>query len=376
MLYIHIPFCKQACYYCDFHFSTQLSGIDILVEAICQELELRSNFLEVKLLDSIYLGGGTPSLLAEKHLKQIFDKIKQLYLIAPGAEITLEANPDDICTEKLELWQRIGVNRLSIGIQSFHEIHLKFMHRAHTAKEAENCIILAQRAGFEWLTADIIYGIPAPNHNVLLADLSKILSFGLPHLSAYCLTIEPKTVFGKRSQHGQMPLISEQYAAEQYEIVLEAYQSAGYEQYEISNFAQNLQYAKHNTAYWQAKPYLGLGPSAHSFDGQHRYINPSNNQKYKQSLSLGKTPAIKEVLSPFERCNELLMTGLRTKWGVQIAALEVLTQGFFGKENKNNLIKMQEQDYVFISNDYLFLTKKGKLLADYISSELFLTDNL
>ncbi len=372
MLYIHIPFCKQACHYCDFHFTTNLAQKSAMANAIAMEVEQKKDYLSYKVLDSIYFGGGTPSLLTASELKEIFKAVHSHFTLNLNAEITLEANPDDINEQNLALWQSLGINRLSIGIQSFNDEHLATMNRSHNAKEAKNCIELAKKAGFNKFSVDLIYGIPATNHEILHKDLAQIIALNVDHVSAYCLNIEPKTAFGNWVKKGQMKALDEEFNAEQFEIVNETLAQAGFEAYEISNFAKNEQYAIHNTSYWQGKQYLGIGPSAHSFDGQNRKINIANNTKYTNGI-LSKQPAEEiEILNIKDRCNELIMTGLRTKWGVDLDKIKTLIGQKFEKTNQDQLEEFTVNGFIKIENNSIFLTPKGKLMADYISSSLFL----
>jgi oxygen-independent coproporphyrinogen III oxidase len=372
VLYLHIPFCKQACHYCDFHFTTNLGHLNAMVQAICEEIHLRANYLEDKSLKSVYFGGGTPSLLQESHLKAIWDAILTHFTLEPNAEVTLEANPDDLTPENLAVFKNNGVNRLSIGIQSFDQNHLAWMHRAHTSAEAANCIEAAQAVGFKNISLDLIYGIPALSHHILYTDLEKICAYKVPHISAYCLTIEPGTAFGKWQKAGKLPSIPDQFALEQLDITYAFLAQKGYEPYEISNFAKNEAYSQHNTAYWFQKPYLGVGPSAHSYNGLERCYNIANNAKYLTALSLGQIPGTTEVLSKYDVVNEVLMTQLRTKWGVQIKHLDTLSEGQFMKENHKTLAKFYDQKLLDLNNGSLYLTQKGIHSADFISSELFL----
>lgn len=369
-LYLHIPFCKQACYYCDFHFSTQTSRKEELVKAICREIELQKDYLTEKSLQTVYFGGGTPSLLSEKEIGEIIRCIHQRFSLPSEAEITLEANPDDVNKLNLTFWKSLGINRLSIGIQSFHEAHLRYLNRAHTASEAEQCVKLAQDYSFENQTIDLIYGIPANDHSIWEKDLEKALNLGINHLSAYCLTIEDKTVFGNRLRKKQMKPIQEDFASEQFEILLRESHKAGFEQYEISNFAKNEAYSKHNTSYWLNEPYLGIGPSAHSFDRENRQWNIANNALYIKSLLDNEVPFEIEKLTDTDRANELIMTGLRTKWGVDLKALSKWAD-IKDKEFVQTLKDLQRAELIELRGEQLLLTQKAKLKADRIASDLF-----
>lgn len=373
-IYLHIPFCKQACYYCDFHFSTSLSQKEAVVEAICQEIRLQKSYLKNTHISTVYFGGGTPSILDETSLEAIFSTLHQTFTILPDAEITLEANPDDISVEKLAIFKKFGINRLSIGIQSFHEPHLKQMNRAHNAQEAETCVKLAQDAGINNITIDLIYAIPAPDHQILYSDLAKVEALNLQHVSAYCLTIEPQTVFGKWTKQGKMPNIDDDFSAQQFSILVENLQRMGYEQYEISNFARNQQYSKHNTSYWKQEEYLGIGPSAHSFNGASRQYNIANNTKYVQQINSGIIPATLEILTKEDQINEYLLTGLRTIWGCKIDYLDSILGSSFLDLQKSYLQPILRAGHLEIDQHTLKLTQAGKLFADRIASDLFVEE--
>lgn len=373
-IYLHIPFCKQACYYCDFHFSTSLSQKEAVVEAICQEIRLQKSYLKKTHISTIYFGGGTPSILDETSLETIFSTLHQTFTILPDAEITLEANPDDISVAKLAIFKKFGINRLSIGIQSFHEPHLKQMNRAHNAHEAETCVKLAQDAGIDNITIDLIYAIPAPDHQILYSDLAKVEALNLQHVSAYCLTIEPQTVFGKWTKQGKMPNIDDDFSAQQFSILVENLQRMGYEQYEISNFARNQHYSKHNTSYWKQEEYLGIGPSAHSFNGVSRQYNIANNTKYVQQIGTGIIPATLEILTKEDQINEYLLTGLRTIWGCKIEYLDSILGSSFLDLQKSYLQPILRAGHLEIIEHTLKLTEAGKLFADRIASDLFVEE--
>jgi len=371
-LYIHIPFCKQACYYCDFHFSTNTSQKENLVKSICRELDIQKDYLQNKQLQSIYFGGGTPSLLSEKELQAIFEKISQIYTWDAQTEITLEANPDDLSLENLKTFKKAGINRLSIGIQSFNENHLSFLHRAHSSQDAEKCVYVAQNEGITNISIDLIYAIPAPNHVIWEQDLQKALLLGVSHISAYSLTIESQTVFGNRLKKGLMPPIDDGFSAEQFQMLMSSLQNADFEHYEISNFAKNGAYSRHNSNYWKDGEYLGIGPSAHSYNHVSRQYNISNNTKYMESLEKGLIPAETEVLSWQDRLNDYLLTGLRTQWGCTWARVEQIVQNFhFKTEQKEIFEKYISQDLLETHEQGFKLTQKGKFFADQIASDLF-----
>jgi oxygen-independent coproporphyrinogen-3 oxidase len=367
-LYLHIPFCKQACHYCDFHFSTNLSRKDAMVAAIRAEIGLQATYLPPSELQTVYFGGGTPSLLTEAELARLFDTIHGRFSIAPDAEITLEANPDDLTPAKLTMLRRY-VNRLSIGIQTFSEEALRWMNRAHNADEAEQCVRLAREAGFDNISIDLIYGIPL--FSVWQYDLDRALSLDVPHLSAYALTIEPDTAFGRWTQKGKLPALDEGLAADHFEQLTQTLAGAGYEHYEISNFAKPGHYARHNTAYWQQRPYLGVGPSAHSYNGHSRQFNVANNALYLRAIEAGELPAETETLTPADRVNEYLLTGLRTQWGCSLTELSQLTGGDFEQQQASALGELYEQQWLQKADGFLRLTQAGKLFADRVAASLF-----
>lgn len=343
-----------------------------MVKAILAELELRKDYMGDDKIGSIYFGGGTPSLLETGDLEQIFETIHRLYTVEPGSEITLEANPDDLTPEKLrDLRQYTPVNRLSIGIQSFSDADLRWMNRAHHAQHARQCLDQALQAGFEDLTIDLIYGAPTTSDAQWQENLDIAFAYGIPHLSCYCLTVEEGTALGTFVRRGQQPPVEEEKAARQFEYLVEATAAKGFVHYEISNFALPGRFARHNSNYWLGEQYLGVGPSAHSFDGVSRQWNIANNALYIKGLSAGEVPAEREVLSPVQRFNEYVMTALRTVWGVapeKIAAIEPAFMPHFEKSVQPYLTAgtVEYADAVYR------LTAAGKLLADRIAMELFL----
>ncbi|WP_373550887.1 radical SAM family heme chaperone HemW [Haliscomenobacter sp.] len=377
-IYLHIPFCKQACHYCNFHFSTSLRQKGAMVEAIMRELELQKDYLQGAPLSSIYFGGGTPSLLDAGELEQIFSKIYQLHSVQADAEITLEANPDDLSLEKLQSLRNSPVNRLSIGIQSFAEEDLRYMNRAHNAQEARACIENALSVGFENLTLDLIYGAPTTSHEQWAKNLDTIFQYPIPHLSAYCLTVEPKTALDHFVRQGKASPIDEEHANAQFLYLMEATRAQGYEHYEISNFAKPGRYARHNSSYWLGEPYLGIGPSAHSFNGQTRQWNVANNAQYLKILNEGDLTQLSntglfelEALSPATRYNEYVMTGLRTIWGCDLQKIAPVFQSYF-LENVQPFI---DKGQVLVQNHQYRLSASGKFMADYIAAQLFFIEN-
>ncbi|SOC79795.1 oxygen-independent coproporphyrinogen-3 oxidase [Salinimicrobium sediminis] len=368
-IYIHIPFCKQACHYCDFHFSTSVKKKPEMVEAICKELELRKEEIGDE-VETIYFGGGTPSLLSAEELQQIFKTIFSNYKVSEDPEITLEANPDDLTEEKIKMLAASGINRLSIGVQSFFEEDLKLMNRAHNAEEALESIKLAKQY-FKNISIDLIYGIPGMSNEQWKENLQIALDLGVPHISSYALTVEPKTALKSMIEKGKIAPAEEELAKEQYEMMIEVLSVAGFDNYEFSNFGKPGFFSRNNTAYWFGKPYLGIGPSAHSFNGFHRKWNISNNTIYIKALQKGEIPAEVEKLSIADRYNELVMTRLRTKWGIAVDEVE----RSFGKKYKDYLLreaaKLLEDGLLEWNDSRLQVSKKGKFLSDGIAAELF-----
>ena len=370
-LYLHIPFCKQACHYCNFHFSTSLRSKGDMVAAILKELELQRDYLGGAELSSVYFGGGTPSLLKISELEQIFEKINALHRVAPDAEITLEANPDDLSREKLrDLKNYTPVNRLSIGIQSFSDEDLRWMNRVHSAAHAFACIDDARSVGFQDLTIDLIYGAPTTSDAQWAENLRLAFGYGIPHLSCYCLTVEEGTALGTWVRKGQQPPVDEEKAARQFGYLMAAASEHGYEHYEISNFSFPNRYARHNSSYWSGESYLGVGPSAHSFDGRSRQWNIANNALYIKALNEDRIPFEMEILTPAQRYNEYEMTSLRTMWGADLKKIGDMGASFaayFERATQPFLEKgMMER-----SGENYRLTPAGKLLADGIAAELF-----
>lgn len=370
-IYIHVPFCKRACHYCNFHFSTQQQLKPEMVKAICREAYLRKDFIQEP-IKTIYLGGGTPSLLSASELDLILSTLQQHYTIASGIEITLEANPDDISVEKLNQWFKAGINRLSIGIQSFFEEDLQWMNRAHNALQAKDCIVQAQIAGFGNLTIDLIYGTPGLTNERWQQNIQTALSLDIPHLSCYALTVEPNTALDHMVRKGDKKDVDTDLQATHFDILTQTLQAAGFEHYEISNFAKPGFRSQHNSSYWLGKPYLGLGPSAHSFDGAFtRQWNISNNPLYISSLQQGIIPYESETLTSVQRINEYLMTSLRTMEGISINSLEQN----WGEERKLEVVNAAQifidRKDIILNDHHLILTQQGKFLADGIAADLF-----
>jgi oxygen-independent coproporphyrinogen-3 oxidase len=341
------------------------------VLAIGKELELRSNFLENQRVETIYFGGGTPSLLSLNQLDFLLMKIRKIFG-ADWKEVTLEANPDDLSLEKLRDWKSLGIDRLSLGIQSFQENILKFYNRAHTSEEALEAISRGRTAGFEKFSIDLIYGFPHVDHSLWEKDLAEAIRQEPGHISAYSLTVEPKTALGKWTQIGKFLPAEEEFVAEQFEWLQVKSEEAGYLHYEISNFGKPGQLALHNTNYWKGVPYLGLGPSAHSFDGKNRGHNPPSNSKFLKALGSGLTPYEQEILTPTDQVNDRILTGLRTMWGISPAELNLDFGVDLLRSKEKEVEKLAAQGWLIWDGKTLSLTKSGMLLADSIASELFI----
>jgi oxygen-independent coproporphyrinogen III oxidase len=370
-IYIHIPFCKQACHYCDFHFSTNTKLVEPVLNMIEKELELRKNFFPSKLkVETLYLGGGTPSILSLGHLEKILTQIDKNYAL-DLKELTLEANPDDLNKEKLLGYKSLGIDRLSIGIQSFDDRVLSFYNRAHKADDSLKVVDLAKSAGFEKLSIDLMFGFPFEDHSIWESDLSLALKIDPGHISSYALTVEPKTALGKWVEKGSFRQASEDFQAEQFEMLMDSMEKSGYIQYEISNFGKKGQFAVHNTNYWKAIPYLGIGPGAHSFDGKHRGYNIANNALYIRKLENNELPYTKEDLIGADLANEYILTSLRTIWGTDLNWLKSNFDFDLVKEKKETVQQLFQQNLIKFDNDKLLLSKEGKLLADSIAASLF-----
>ncbi len=365
-IYIHIPFCKQACHYCNFHFATSLRHKNELVAALLKEMELQQNYFGKETVETIYFGGGTPSLLQIEDLRLQIEKISSIFNVSSDAEITLEANPDDIDEEKLIDWKKIGINRLSIGVQSFFEEDLQWMNRAHNASQAVASLQSAVRH-FENITIDLIYGTPLLTNEKWKHNVDTSIQMGIRHLSCYALTVEPKTPLQKMIGLGKMEDVNADKQSEQFLLLMQWMEESGYEHYEISNFAKPGFRSRHNSSYWQGKKYLGLGPSAHSFDENSRQWNVSNNTIYIEAIKNNIIPFEKEELTATQKTNEYIMTSLRTMEGLDLRKVDKQV----GEALINQTKKYIEQRLLIKEANFLILTKKGKLLADGIAADLF-----
>ncbi len=370
-IYIHIPFCKQACHYCDFHFSTSMKKKNEMVLALSKEIQMRKTEFEKELIETIYFGGGTPSVLEMSDLKFLIDSVYENFNVAENPEITLEANPDDLSKDKIIELSNNRINRLSIGIQSFFEEDLKMMNRAHNAEEARKSLQEATKY-FDNISIDLIYGIPGMTNEMWKQNIETALSFGVPHISSYALTVEPKTALKKLIQTGKIAEPKDDIAQEHFLILVDTLQENDFIHYELSNFGKENYFSKNNSAYWLGKKYLGIGPSAHSYNGISRSWNIANNSIYLKEIQEGKLPNEIEILSEEDRYNEYIMTGLRTIWGVSLERIKKE----FGEKFLNYLLKQSgkflNDDLLSIENNILKTTRKGKFLADGIASDLFL----
>ena len=379
-IYIHIPFCKQACHYCDFHFSTSLKKKNEMIVALKTEIILRKDEFQNQVVETIYFGGGTPSLLTNEEIQHIIDAVNNNYEVVENPEITLEANPDDLIQSELspraesrslfESYKETGINRLSIGIQSFFEQDLKLMNRAHNAQEAKNCLKEATKY-FDNISIDLIYGIPNASNQQWLENIEIALAYGIPHISCYALTVEPKTALESFIKKGIVQDVDDDIAQEQFHLLIDKLETEGFIHYELSNFGKPNYFSINNTAYWQGKSYLGIGPSAHSFNGQQRGWNVRNNTKYIEALQDNILPIEWETLSKTDRYNEYIMTGLRTIWGVSLLKVEKA----FGNSYKKYLLQQAERyidnQLLYLHDDTLLVTAEGKFLTDGIASDLF-----
>jgi oxygen-independent coproporphyrinogen-3 oxidase len=371
-IYLHIPFCKQACHYCDFHFSTNTEFKTDLIHAMVKEIALQGDYLEGESISSIYFGGGTPSLLASEEINALLESIRTHHNVEAHAEITLEANPDDITLPRLLAFRNVGINRLSIGVQSFQDHALTFLNRAHTSMHAVTCFLLAREAGFNNISLDLIYAIPGQTETEWEYNIDQILKLGPEHISAYSLTIEEKTAFGRWAATGRLKSVEDDVAASQLEILTEKLGKARYEQYEVSNFSKVGFNSRHNSSYWKQQKYLGIGPSAHSYNLIARQHNVRNNQRYIKALQSNTVPFELEILSRENRINEYLLTTLRTSRGCDLRVLKDTFNYDVLNLHHHLIQELLDGKFAAIENGILRLTQSGMLLADKISSDLFL----
>ncbi|MFZ4678698.1 MAG: radical SAM family heme chaperone HemW [Flavobacterium sp.] len=370
-IYIHIPFCKQACHYCDFHFSTSLKKKDEMVLALAKEISLRAIELKDEIVETIYFGGGTPSILETQDLRFLIDEVYRNYTVAENPEITVEANPDDLTETRIIELSHNRINRLSIGIQSFFEDDLKLMNRAHNSAEAKKCLEIATQY-FDNISIDLIYCVPNMSNEKWLQNIETALSFNVPHISSYALTVEPKTALHTFVQKGIIPPPDDEVAQEHFHLLVDKLEQNGFIHYELSNFGKSTYLSKNNSSYWLGKKYIGIGPSAHSYNGISRSWNISNNTLYLKSISDNMLPSETETLTKTDRYNEYVMTGLRTIWGISLDRIE----REFGKTYLDYLNKQSynyiEDHLLFVDDNILRTTKNGKFFSDGIASDLFL----
>jgi len=373
-VYIHIPYCRQACHYCDFHFSTNLQDQELMIKCLSQEISIRKDFLKEP-VETIYFGGGTPSLLSVKSLDLLIKTLRTSFIVTNDAEITLEANPDDLSKSKLEQLIMAGINRLSIGIQSFDNTILSYLNRSHDAESALVALTDARQVGFSNISLDLIYAIPDLSMDMWRRTINTALEFKPEHISTYGLTIEDKTPFGTWLKKGQLKLMDEESAARQFETLGEMMLAAGYDQYEISNFSLPGMHSRHNSSYWTQTPYLGVGPGAHSYDGASRFSNVRSNPRYTQSIMDGKPDMEAELLHSKEKINEFILTTLRTKWGCNLEVLKTQLGDDLMARRQAYITQQQLAGLILVEHNVIRLTSRGKLLADKITEDLMVDDS-
>lgn len=375
-IYIHVPFCTKACHYCDFHFSTNLKTRTEMVSAICGEITLRQGYLSDATIETLYFGGGTPSILSAEELGKILSALHSHFSVSPTAEVTLEANPDDLSSERLEELRSLGINRLSIGIQTFDEATLGYLNRSHSASQALDCISLARKAGFENISADLIFALPPADTSLprFEKDLKKLILIAPEHVSLYGLTIEDKTVFGNWKRKNRLTEVPEELNALQYELACDLLSKAGYNHYEVSNFAKPGRVSQHNSSYWKGAHYLGLGPGAHSFDGQSRSFNISHNAKYIHDIQAGELPIETEGLSPLQQLNEYVLTRSRTWWGVDFHFIQKNWDVDMWERHHSWMTPLIESGKATYADGVFTLTSRGFALADEVALHFFSTE--
>ncbi|UWX59200.1 radical SAM family heme chaperone HemW [Chryseobacterium oranimense] len=373
MIYIHIPFCKQKCSYCNFHFSTSLNFKDEMIRAMKTEIRLRKDELQNKNLKSLYFGGGTPSILSADEIKGLIDEVQKYFSFDRDIEVTLEANPDDLDKNFLKQLAQSPVNRLSIGTQSFFEEDLKMMNRAHNSSEAESSIKRAQDFGFENLSIDLIYGSPTSNLEIWKENLNKTIALEVPHISSYALTVEPQTALENWISKGKIASPKEEEQNKEFYYLSDFLKDNGFEHYEVSNFAKPGFYSRHNSAYWKYKEYLGIGPSAHSYNGfDIRSWNVANNQQYIKKLHTGILAKEEEILSQEDQFNEMIMIGLRTIWGVDLESLKNKFNDKILEHFQYEIKSKIEEGILIIEDNHLKIPEKHWFMADGIASDLFI----
>jgi len=373
-IYIHIPFCKSKCIYCNFYSVASSVHVEDFYNSLLKEIQIQKIYLDGEKITTIYFGGGTPSLLPDSFIAKIIEKVRKTFNVSNDAEITLEANTDDVTNNKLKEWLSATVNRISIGVQSFHDTDLIYLKRIHNGSHAEASIKRSQDMGFENISIDLIYGIPVQTEKTWKENIDKSIAFQVPHISAYCLTAEEKTVLFNKISSDKIQPIDEEQAVTHFRLLMNEMEAENYLHYEISNFCLDGFFSKHNTAYWKGVNYLGLGPSAHSYNGISRQWNTANLIEYLRNISENNIPAEKEILTAKQKLNEYIMTSLRTMWGCDLSSIEKV----LGAGEKNRILTlskaMLDKGYIEIKNDVIFLTGEGKLFADSIAAEFFIVN--
>ena len=372
-IYIHVPWCRKVCIYCDFHFSVSVRNKDALLECLLKELEIQKDYLGGEDIESVYFGGGTPSVLSYEEVNRMLSRIKALFNVVENAEITLEANPDDLSTQYLEQLGKAGINRLSIGVQSFHDDDLKWMNRRHDGNMSKQSVENSIKAGFKNISIDLIYGLPGMDAKKWHRNLITALSSGIQHISAYHMTLENKTVYASRVKRGILKKPDEAAGLKQYEMLINMAVDRGFMHYEISNFCLPGYISHHNTSYWLGKPYLGIGPSANSFNRESRQWNIRNNSKYIEEINRGDIPFSFEKLSLNDRYNEYVLTSLRTVWGADIKSIARNFGQLFRNHFEKEAGRLVSEGKLEINNNTYTISQSGKFFADGIISDLFIT---
>ncbi len=370
-IYFHIPFCKQACHYCDFHFSTNHSMLERMLSCMMAELRSRKFFLGNEPVESIYFGGGTPSLLRAGQIEALISISKEVFEVDPDSEITLEANPDDLTPDFIDSIHDTSINRFSVGLQSFHEEDLRWMNRAHNASDASGSIELLLKSGYKNLSIDLIYGYPLLTDRKWSDNLNRAIDLGVPHISAYSMTVEPRTALAHSIKQKRQPPMDEEQSARQFMELIRTTSKAGYQHYEISNLAKPGFTARHNSNYWKGVPYLGIGPSAHSYKNHERCWNVSNNMRYIDGIEKGKPMSEREVLTLTDQLNEYIMTSLRTMWGLDLNRVEECFGESFRAALEREASEAIRKDLILRRGAYLLLSEQGKLIADGLAADLF-----
>ncbi|MCK9616593.1 MAG: radical SAM family heme chaperone HemW [Lentimicrobiaceae bacterium] len=370
-IYIHIPFCRHKCHYCNFFSSASQRKVNDYIQSVLKEISFRQSYLKQEKINTVYFGGGTPSLLEISAIGKILEQIHSHFQFSSNPEITLEANPEDITPGKAIALRNVGINRLSIGIQSFNDVDLVYLGRHHTSKQAYDAILIALDAGFNNLNIDFIYGIPTLTSSDFDNNLNKAFALHIPHISAYALTVEPRTSLQYFIATRKRAPLNEEQTSQQFRMLMHRMRENGYQHYEISNFCVEGMYAKHNTAYWTGEKYLGVGPSAHSFDGESRQWNISSISTYIAALQNDTLPFSKEILTPADQYNEYIMTSLRTMWGCDTALMEKKFGEKITSDFYNSALKLSKKKWLSVIGNRVILTDEGKLFADHITSDLF-----